>query len=259
MSAREKGMKYVSWVLVAGVLCDMLSLLWLVITFDEWQYDWLRFPEALPIALAAGLLVTLVGVAMLMSGNKAGGMVGCLGGIVFLPVGLIGMLGCLLSREKIIRSAFPAVSAASRETPFYSCEFVEERLLTWGLLAFAVFGIIAGLVRYAIPRTALVLLFVVLFRFMQSVRRGRQHAVALYGDRLECIVSVWSSEPVCIPYSRIRAAERRGSTMRLSLDATDGWPARASIPLLLVRSEQRDEARSALAAKMRELGVLREN
>lgn len=252
-------MKYLNRILVAGVLYDMLSLLWLVLTFDEWQYGWRRFPEALPIVMAAGLLVTLVGVAMLMSGKTAGGIVGCLGGIAFLPVGLIGMLGCLLSREKIIRSAFPAVSAASRETPSYSCEFVEERLLTWGLLAFAIFGIVAGLVQYAIPRTALVLLFVVIFRFMQSVRRGRQHAVALYGDRLECVVSVWSCEPVSISYSRIREAERRGSSMRLSLDAADGWPARASIPLLLVRSEQRDEARSALEARMRELGVLREN
>lgn len=47
--------------------------------------------------------------------------------------------------------------------------------------------------------------------------------------------------------------------MRLALDTTDGWPARASIPLLLVRRAQRADARSALEARMRELGVLRES
>lgn len=67
-------MKYLNWILVAGVLYDMLRLLWLVLTFDEWQYGWRRFPEALPIVMAAGLLATLVGVAMLMSGKTAGGI-----------------------------------------------------------------------------------------------------------------------------------------------------------------------------------------
>lgn len=58
MSAREKGIKYVSRVLLAGLRCNALCLLCFVTSFDEWQYGRLCIPEPLPLARASGLLVS---------------------------------------------------------------------------------------------------------------------------------------------------------------------------------------------------------
>ena len=61
--------------------------------------------DGLIVLMAGGLLVTGAGMVMLARGNPAGGILGAAGCILFAPIGLICLIGCLQCREKMRNAA----------------------------------------------------------------------------------------------------------------------------------------------------------
>ncbi len=88
--------------------------------------------------------------------------------------------------------------------------------------------------------------------------RRRKFVYALYRERLECVISAWSSDLTAIPYGNIREGMIRGSKARLVV-VEDGESRQISIPLHLVERSRRDEAVETMERKLKELGVLRED
>ena len=97
-----------------------------------------------------------------------------------------------------------------------------------------------------------------IFKFIQTGARRRKFVYALYRERLECVISAWSSDLTAIPYGNIREGMIRGSKARLVV-VEDGESRQISIPLHLVERSRRDEAVETMERKLKELGVLRED
>lgn len=144
------------------------------------------------------------------------------------------------------------------EMPEAAYTFLNETGLAIGMLVFfslAALGIFSGgePIWGAVPGIVLGI-----FKFIQTGARRRKFVYALYRDRLECVISAWSSDLTAIPYGNIREGMIRGSKARLVV-AEDGESRQISIPLHLVERSRRDEAVETMERKLKELGVLRED
>ena len=58
------------------------------------------------------LLLTGAGIAMLVRGDPAGGILGAVGSAIFVPIGLICLIGCLQCRDKLRSAAFTETAAS---------------------------------------------------------------------------------------------------------------------------------------------------
>ena len=65
---------------------------------------------------AAGVIVTGMGIAMLAHGDPAGGILGAAGSAIFVPIGLICLIGCLQSRDKLRNAALATADASGSGT-----------------------------------------------------------------------------------------------------------------------------------------------
>lgn len=253
-------------------------------------------------ALAAGLIaisiasifLTGAGIFMLSRGNPTGGILGAVGSAVFVPIGLICMIGCLQCREKIRNADVmtagaplpeePAASAEETyaaperpsapgdepapantsdkmsECPLACYDFADVRLLGW---FFVVAGV--GLLLFILSQRDHTPLFAVvsfcvtgIMLIVQGEQRRNRQVFSLYRKHLECVTGTMNCEPVSIPYDCIREAKSGGSRFHLYIAAADDTR-KISIPLGLIKGSERGEAREVLEGKMRELGVLREN
>lgn len=59
----------------------------------------------LSMAMFGGVVLSAVGIVMLAMGQAAGGILGAIGGAVFIPVGLVCMIGCMRTRQALINDA----------------------------------------------------------------------------------------------------------------------------------------------------------
>ena len=274
------------------------------------------------IFFGVGLLLTGVGIAMLVNGYPAGGIFGAVGSAFFVPIGIICMIGCLQSRDRLRNAALttavasgseeivtraeeasvapdaPAASdgtsatkeapvmmtaaepcaeaaaapAASEntpapeqapvttaETPLAAYGFVDERMGGWLLVLLGIAAFFFGLsLNGQIMSGSVVCLVIGIIRIIQTQQRLDKHVCVLYRDRLECVVGLWTGDLVNIPYAAIREAECSDSKLRLQL-ASGAGTSTATVYFGRFASAVRDEARTVLRDKLRELGVLREN
>ena len=148
--------------------------------------------------------------------------------------------------------------AAPAETPLAACGFADERGWGWvlvlGSIALFFFALYHGT---AIVSGSLVCFIMGIIYIIQGQQRQGMHACVLYRDRLECVISMWTSDRISIPYAGIREARCSGSRLRLQIASGEGTT-KVTIYFGLFESNKRDEIRTALQDKMRELGVLRE-
>ena len=275
--------------------------------------------------MVGGLLLTGAGIAMLVRGDPAGGILGAVGSAIFVPIGLICLIGCLQCRDKLRSAAFTetaapesrqpaaaetsavaaaepaeeekcggpespagsdgisataaapvvpakaaprsegvaaceeAPAAATDETPLAAFGFADERAWGWTLVLGSVALFFFALYHGTSIMSGSVVCFIMgIVRLVQSRQRLGRHACILYRDHLECVSGVWTSDLVSIPYASIREARYSGSRLRLQLASGDGTT-KFAFYFALLASDKRDEARTVLQDKMRELGVLREH
>lgn len=212
--------------------------------------------------LLAGFLLCLTGLAMLDRGNPAGGFVGAAGSAFFLPAGLVCMVGCFQTRDKL-RFASHAASAptrlAARETPLAAYEFrnlhlpgIQTMVLGTGMgCAFLMDEVVIAGAWFGFLLAALGLAITV-----RSKDREQWKVYALFRDRLECPPGAWS-EPVAIPYAHILAVDLYWHKARLFI-RRPGGKEKIMLRFGNIPDDKRDEAREIFANKMRELGVLHE-
>ena len=220
--------------------------------------------DGLIVLMAGGLLVTGAGIAMLVRGDPAGGILGAAGCILFAPIGLICLIGCLQCREKM-RNAALAAAAATAETPLAAYGFADDRAAGWLSMLGGFAAFFYGLFYYGgilhaggvIMAGGEVFSLIGAFRIVRACRRKQEHVCALYRDRLECIPGLWTSEPVSIPYADIREAGCSYIRLRLRFVSGDGM-ATISVYFCRMTRNKRAEAHAVLRDKMRELGVLHE-
>lgn len=87
--------------------------------------------------------------------------------------------------------------------------------------------------------------------------RANTYVYALYKEHLECVPGQFSGS-VRIPYTNILEAEvASGDKAYLYIKAAGGRE-KVAVLFCLIATDKREEAQDAFTAKMRELGVLRE-
>lgn len=277
------------WAGLALNLATLLTGLW-----DFGVQDGLNTAvSVLAIAMALSFLLSVAGVVMLLRGKASGGIVAVAGSLIFVPAGLICMLGSLQSRADILReglkpSSTPpvapqqedsagqqsqdgktesreeqSVAATSGETPEVAWRFPDQTGIS--IIMMVAFALVTLILVSSKLLPALGVLGIVLgvLRLVLTRERRSAYIYALYGDRLECVISRWSSDMVAIPYTDIRDADFRqndllSTTVHLRVVATDGGIREISIPLHLLERDDRANAIEALEKKLRELGVLLE-
>ena len=249
--------------------------------------------SGLAIAMILSFLLSVTGVVMLLRGKASGGIIAVAGSLIFVPAGLICMLGSLQSRADILRegltpSSTPPVApqqedsagqqprdgetepreeqtaaAKSGETPEIAWRFPDQTGIS--IIMMVGFACVTLILVSSKLLPALGILGIVLggLRFVLTRERRGAYVYALYGDRLECVTSRWSSDMVAIPYTDIRDADFRqndllNTRIYLRVAATDGEIREISIPLHLLERDDRANATEALEKKLRELGELRE-
>lgn len=258
------------------------------------QDGWNAGVTGIAIAMSLSFLLSVAGVVMLLRGKAAGGIVAVAGSLIFVPAGLLCMLGSLQSRADILRegltpSATPpvapeqegpagqqpqdekaepqeeqgGVAAASGERPKVAYRFPDQTGIS--IIMMVAFAFVTLILFSSGLPPALGVLGIMLggLRLLLTKERRGAYIYALYEDRLECVVSRWSSEMVAIPYADIRDVDIRqnellDSRIYLRVAATDGEIREISIPLHLLERDDRANATEALEKKLRELGVLRE-
>ena len=160
--------------------------------------------DGLIVLMAGGLLVTGAGMVMLARGNPAGGILGAAGCILFAPIGLICLIGCLQCREKM-RNAALAAAAATAETPLAAYGFADDRAAGWLYMLGGFAAFFYGLFYYGgilhdggvIMAGGEVFSLIGAFRIVRACRRKQEHVCALYRDRLECIPKRAGQHPLC--------------------------------------------------------------
>ena len=83
-----------------GLLINLLALIMGLYSMGE-KYQWDSFTTGFAVVMSLAFLTALAGVVMLIRGNPAGGIVGAVGSAFFIPIGLICVMGCIQSRDKI--------------------------------------------------------------------------------------------------------------------------------------------------------------
>ena len=232
---------------------------------------------------AAGVIVTGMGIAMLAHGDPAGGILGAAGSAIFVPIGLICLIGCLQSRDKLRNAALatadasgsgtvaepaggpadPAASAVSggtpdgpaAGTPLAAYKFADYSPL-FGVAT--LFFLAALFVVWAQAPALLGGVVICAARFMVARTQRKLYVCALYADHLDYASGIWATSQVTVPYAAIVEAVVSSSKVRLVIER-EGGRTRVSIPLSLMAGCHRREACTAIADKMRELGVLRED
>lgn len=249
-------------------------------------------PAAVLIAVAGvGILLTGAGIALLARGNPLGGVIGAVGSVFFIPIGLICLLGCVQSRDDLLRrkcaapaadavdsrdgagrsdagepqappaqAAGPgrdgeAADAASAEKPLVAYAFADHSIIyAAATLVFIVALFAAGPDAIALVAT----IVVCAARFVVSLAQQRLYVCALYADHLDCASGFWSTSQIRIPYAGIVEAVVTPGKLRLVVEQ-EGCRTTVSVPFSLMPAKYRRQACASLADKMRELGVLRES
>ena len=253
-------MKKVNLTAKAGLIINLLVMLLYVYGLrDEFSRD--ASSDMIAGLLIIGFLLSLAGLTMLARGNPAGGIVGAAGSALFIPAGLVCMIGCFQARDKLHFADYATgapTKPASSETPLAAYEFTDERLRGLLMLLFSAamgcyflaHGEVAG------AGSGFLLASLGIAIMARSNNREQWKAYALFRDRLECLPGAWS-EPVSIPYADILAVELYWHKARLSIKRPGGEE-KIMLRFSGIPERKRNEAREIFAAKMRELGVLRE-
>ena len=216
---------------------------------------------------AAGVIVTGMGIAMLAHGDPAGGILGAAGSAIFVPIGLICLIGCLQSRDKLRNAALATADASgsgtvaepaggpAAGTPLAAYKFADYSPL-FGVAT--LFFLAALFVVWAQAPALLGVVVICAARFMVARTQRKLYVCALYADHLDYASGIWATSQVTVPYAAIVEAVVSSSKVRLVIER-EGGRTRVSIPLSLMAGCHRREACTAIADKMRELGVLRED
>ncbi len=272
-----------TWV---GLLINLLVMIVGVYSMGE-KYQWDSFSTGFAVVALLAFLVSLAGVIMLACGKPAGGIVGAVGSAFFVPIGFICLIGCLQSRNNIrfagyapgapapstppVGQVSPAEETATGETvtgeaaavetehvepapdekPLVAYPFRDER--AQGCLT-VILGI--GLVVFLSINAALGLVAAGAVILIRGSLRMNTYVYALYTEYLECVPGLFSGS-VRIPYTDILEAEVTSARACLCIKAATGRE-KVAVRFLMIPHGEREEARDAFAAKMRELGVLRE-
>ena len=266
----------------------------------------------------AGVILTGVGIAMLVRGDPTGGILGAVGSAVFVPLGLICLIGCLQCRDKLRNATLatadasssgtvaapaeePAVTPESRpapaegpataaaasrseaavesadgktvpeahavsesvpdreeptaEKPLAAFKFVDYSLF-FGVVT--LFFLAALFVVWAQAPALVGIVAVCAARFMAARAQRKLYVCALYADHLDYASGIWATAQIRVPYAAIVEAVVTSSKLRLVIEK-EGRRTNVSVSLSLIPGNLRREACTAIADKMRELGVLREN
>lgn len=208
--------------------------------------------------LLLSFTLSLAGMVLLACNKSWGGIVGVAGSVVFVPLGLVCMAGCLISRSALRYAAYrPADPAREGEEPSAAYDFADYRLLyalmlTAGLL-------IAAYMHSQLGRGAssgMILAVAGLIMLLWNQRQLRWKVLALYSDHLECVPGLWA-QPIAVPYADIRQAGLRANAGLILVDGPAGED-RIRIMFAAMPRNMRNAAGAAFRAKMAELGVPRE-
>lgn len=277
-----------------GLAINFLSMVGALYAFDERSG-----PDTLTLAFSivfvAGFILSLIGVLMLAAGNPAGGIVGIIGSVIYVPIGMVCAIGCSISRKNIEfasfdtstaafepqpaspaqsgSASFPADSPAQPRSdaallrpaprlnaPVASFPFVDYRWLGVLLVAISVVGFLI-VIEYGGGGGGSVLTPAIfgIIMFVLQQRQQNFSVFALYDDSLECVPNQWAS-PVRIPYANIAMVILHKRKAEVMVRNPDISQRDKKIIILFgnIPSEMRDDAKRVLAQKMRELGILTE-
>lgn len=280
-----------TWV---GLLSNLLVMLAGIYTMGE-KYRWDSFSTGFAVVMSLAFLVSLMGVVMLVRGNPAGGIVGAVGSAFFVPIGLICLMGCLQSRDNIrfagYASGTPAttvpaapvdpvppaeenptrevageaaageaahVESAPGATPLAAYRFMDERpkgCLTVIMGLFISLFLLAG--DESLSSFPLLLIGGGIVILVRDRLRANTYACALYREYLECVPGRFSGS-VRIPYADILEAEAASDDKAYLYIKTADGREKITVRFCSIAADQREEAHDTFTAKMRELGVLRE-
>ncbi len=161
-------------------------------------------------------------------------------------------------------SAAPAVAgsalaaAGGRGAPHYF-SFADYRLMYGLLIAACVVLCIVMLpyigdraFRATLPATVIGIVFIIAYS-----RVANLPVLALYGDYMECMSSLYSS-PVRVRYASIIGAELGLSRGKIYYKNADGGTAAARIAFGFIKGSERKEAKHQFKEKMTQLGVFKD-
>lgn len=148
------------------------------------------------------------------------------------------------------------VESALVEKPLVAYNFTDERPM--GCIT-VLMGLGAGFFLLSSGNgssSVLVLIGAGIVIMIRGSLRANTYVYALYSEYLECVPGQFSS-PVRIPYADILEAEVEPDKAYLYIKGASDRE-KVTVPFRLIPGGERKEARDAFTAKMRELGVLRE-
>lgn len=224
-----------------GLVINFLSMVGALYAFNE-EFSTDTLTLVFSIIFIAGFALSLIGVLMLAAGNPAGGIVGIIGSVIYVPIGMICAIGCSISRKNMEfasldmnadafeprpaspaqygSASFPAGSrtqdrpdaaplrpapgfAPRPNAPVASFPFVDYRWLGVLLIVISVIGFF--IVSQHGRGGGGSVLTPAIFGIIMFVLQQRQqgfNVFSLYDDSLECVPNQWAA-PVRIPYANI--------------------------------------------------------
>lgn len=97
--------------------------------------------------LLAGLLLSLAGMILLACGKPLGGIVGAVGSLCCVPLGLVFLIGCIQSRDRLLDGALPADEDMPEAVPAKKGRRAGVAITAWVGLAFNLLNV--ALIVYA--------------------------------------------------------------------------------------------------------------
>jgi hypothetical protein len=172
-------------------------------------------------------------------------------GLLTLPVGIVYMLGTLLTHCQMKYADFDSAPVNYARALHIFPSFISKKMR---ILAGVSFGAFALLVLMKNINMATTLLSLAIAGFYCALRAGKNHALALYDDGLALTPSLFSPTLV-LPYSSITLATlQENETIRFEVN-TPGGSRFLVWPLLAVAPERRREAIEELGAALHARGV----
>lgn len=235
------------------------------------------------LIFAAAFVMSLIGVLMLAAGNAAGGIVGIIGSAVYVPIGLICVIGCAITRQRIKLADFQQSGLASQpgntperasapspahapdrpaphnqpvpDIPLATFPFADYRWMACLLIGAGIAGFLFVVSQDKDGGRLIAPIGIGILMLMLQQRQQKAKVFALYDTYLECLPDPWSPE-VKIPYASITEAVMHKRKAEIMVRTSGVKAQKIKIIFSNIAGDLRDEAKHSLAQKMRELGVL---
>lgn len=286
-------MKNVHWLTWLGLATNVLVMCAALVHINEdylYGYGMDTVSLVFSLVIMGGMLLQIIGLAMLTTGDRAGCMVGIIGAALFVPIGLICAFGFILSRNRMDQRAYevppsetpearpqpvavgldaaavkpladapaPAPESVQAKVPLVRYAFANQAWCGYLLIVMGIVGIAAiSSLDGDIPGILFMTIAVAVPIIIGHTRAAKLPVFALYDDYLEFTPNLYASS-LQIPYADIVSVDmKRKGAAKMEVRRPDGSiDKKVRVPFSYIRGGERDHAREQFRRKMEELRKL---